>query len=90
MDFTEYIKPELLILVPVLYGLGLIIKNTEKIKDNYIPAILGVVSLVLSCIYVISTEGFTGISVFTAIVQGVLCVSAAVYANQIVKQIKKS
>ena len=50
MDFTEFIKPELLVLVPALYGLGMVLKNTEKIKDNYIPSILTVVSILLTCL----------------------------------------
>ena len=35
----EYIKPELLILAVVLYFVGMGIKNTELIKDKYIPII---------------------------------------------------
>ena len=36
---TDYIKPELLILIPVLNIIGEIIKQT-KINDKYIPLIL--------------------------------------------------
>ena len=43
MDFTEivkeFVKPELLVLVPVLYLIGVCIKNTA-IKDKFIPFIL--------------------------------------------------
>ena len=90
MDFTEFIKPELLVLVPALYGLGMVLKNTEKIKDNYIPSILTVVSILLTCLYVIGTESVTPLIIFTSIVQGLICVSVAVYSNQIVKQAKSS
>ena len=34
MDFLEYIKPELLILVPVLYVIGMAIKKTSLIADK--------------------------------------------------------
>ena len=37
MDFLEYIKPELLILVPVLYVIGMAIKKTALISDKLIP-----------------------------------------------------
>ena len=37
MDFLEYIKPELLILVPVLYVIGMAIKKTALIADKLIP-----------------------------------------------------
>lgn len=90
MDFTQFIKPELAVLIPALIGLGAILKNTEKIKDNYIPLILTGVSLLLSCLYVLGTEGITPISIFTAIVQGLICVACAVYGNQVYKQIKTS
>ena len=88
-NFTEYVKPELLILVPVLIVLGLIIKNTERINDKYIPAILGVCGVILSTLYVLASEGATLMGAFTAITQGVLVAGVAVYANQLVKQSKK-
>lgn len=83
---SDYIKPELLILVPVLYILGEIMKHTERIKDNYIPAILGAAGILLAFIYVTATEGIALIGVFTAITQGILVAGAAVFADQIVKQ----
>ena len=89
MDFITYVKPELAVLVPALYGLGLILKHTEKIKDNFIPVILTAVSIVLSCLYVLSTEGVTPTSIFTSLVQGVICAAGAVYTNQLYKQSTK-
>lgn len=86
MDFTNYVLPELLALVPALYGLGALIKKAEKIKDNYIPVILLVVSLVLCCLYVLGTQGVTALSIFTAIVQGIICAALAVFGNQLIKQ----
>lgn len=82
----EYIKPELLILVPVLFILGEIMKNTKLVKDNYIPAILGAAGILLAFLYVTATEGFALIGVFTAITQGILVAGAAVYTDQIIKQ----
>lgn len=86
MDYTEFIKPELSALIPALYVLGNMIKNTEKIKDNYIPVILGGVGLVLSCLYVFLTEGVTPSGVITAVTQGILCAAVTVYSNQLYKQ----
>ena len=90
MDFTSYIAPELAILIPALYALGAIIKHTKKIKDNYIPLILTGVSLVLTCLYVLGTQGISAVSIFTAIVQGLICVAVAVYGNQLIKQLSGS
>lgn len=88
-NLQNYIKPELLILVPVLYVVAMIIKNTEVIKDKYIPAILGVLGIVLSTLYVIASEELSLMGVFTAITQGVLVAGTCVYANQILVQSKK-
>ena len=90
----EYIKPELLILAIVLYFVGIGIKNTEIIKDKYIPLILGILGIIISAIYVIATSSVTGyqdilIIIFTSIVQGILVAGLSVYANQIIKQAKK-
>ena len=40
LDITDFIKPELLILVPVLYIVGLGLKKTS-LSDKFIPLILG-------------------------------------------------
>jgi uncharacterized membrane protein len=93
MDFNEYIKPELLILIPVLYLIGIGIKKS-KIQDKFIPLLLGAVGVVLSSIYVfafaelITAQTFMQ-CLFTAITQGILCAGASVYVNQIIKQSQK-
>ncbi|MBR5191175.1 MAG: phage holin family protein [Clostridia bacterium] len=78
---VEYIVENALVLVPVLNVIGMIIKNTEKIPDKYIPLIL----LFFGVLGTIAILGLTPHSV----VQGVLVTGAAVYGNQIVKQLKK-
>lgn len=88
MDFTTYITPELLVLVPVLYALGMTLKQTKKIKDNYIPAILTGVGIVMSCMWLF-IGGINAASIFSGIVQGILVAAAAVYSNQLLKQLKK-
>lgn len=85
----DYIKPELLVLIPVLYILGLMLKKTEKINDKYIPTVIGIIGIVLSAIYVAAVSGICLMSVFTAITQGILVAGAAVYVNQLVKQNKE-
>ena len=89
MDIQEYIKPELLIMVPVLYGTGMMIKNTETIADKWIPAILGIMGILLAALYVLATEGGSLMGAFIGITQGILAASAAVYINQLGKQSKK-
>lgn len=87
----EYIKPELLILIPVLYLVGIAIKKSEKVSDKYIPSTLGMVGVILSALYLAATvEVFsyqeTLLLLFTALTQGVLCAGASVYVNQLIKQ----
>lgn len=78
----EYISENGLLLVPVLNIIGMIIKNTEKIPDKYIPIIL----LAFGIMGAIAIMGISAHSV----VQGVLVTGTAVYGNQLVKQFKES
>ena len=93
MDFQKYIKPELLVLIPVLYLIGMGLKKSAM-PDKWIPAVLGIVSVVLCSLYLLATGVFAGwqdiaVALFTAITQGVLITGAGVYVNQIVKQSRK-
>lgn len=90
MNFEEYIKPELLILIPVLYLIGYAIKKST-IKDKFIPLILGAISVLLSALWIfanapITTGAEIATAIFTAITQGVLIAGASVFVNQIAKQ----
>ena len=87
---TEYIQPELMILIPVLYLIGMGLKKSNVISDKYIPIILGVIGVLLSALYFgVEEIACNGESIFTAITQGILCAGASTYANQIYKQVKK-
>ena len=99
MDITQiiqnYVKPELLVVAVVLYFIGMALKNTEKINDKYIPVILGFLGIIISAIYVVATSLFNGyqsvlMAIFTSIVQGILVAGLSVYANQLIKQAKKT
>lgn len=89
----NFIKPELLILVPVLFIIGKAIKKSE-IPDKFIPLILGVVAIVLCSLYVYGTTDIANskeliMSIFVVITQGVLVAGASVYADQLIKQAQK-
>lgn len=90
MSFQDFIKPELLILVPVLYFVGMAIKKSS-VRDNLIPFILGGIGVVIAAIYLLSTVDIIGVkgvftAIFTALTQGILCAAASVYADQLIKQ----
>ena len=94
MDYTTYIKPELLVLIPVLIFIGYCMKTSASVKDKLIPALLAAVGVVLAAVYVLATTNIAAPqdgaqAVFTAIVQGFLCAAGAVFGDQIVKQHNK-
>lgn len=89
----EFIKPELLVLIPVLYLCGTALKKSE-VADRFIPFILGVSAVILSFLYLMATSDTYGAKealmlAFSSITQGILCAGASVYANQLVKQARK-
>lgn len=93
-QILNYVKPELLIVAVVLYFIGMSIKKSETIPDKYIPAILGVLGVVICGIYVIASSTVSGsqeiaMAIFTAITQGILVAGLSNYVNQIVKQANK-
>lgn len=87
----DFIKPELIILIPVLYFVGVGIRSSKKIKNEYIPVLLGLIGVVLALIYVLATCELANyqnilLALFTALTQGVLVAGASVFINQIIKQ----
>lgn len=96
MEFiiTEFIKPELLILIPVLMILGKIIKDSVLIDSALIPLILGIVGIFLSALWVMTDSTVLSVqeilmAAFVSIVQGLLCAGTAVYGNQLYRQGKE-
>ncbi len=78
-NVIEYLVSNALILIPALNIIGMIIKRTDKIPDKYIPLII----LVFGIAGCFALLGFSADSV----IQGVLVSGAAVYGNQIKKQL---
>lgn len=89
-ELTAYISPELMILVPVLYVVGMLIKHTQRVSDRLIPLILGGVSIVICWLYEFMSLGFGFEALFCGIVQGILLAGVTVYGNQVWKQIRKA
>ena len=80
INLMDYVVEQALILIPVLYVLGIMLKNTKKIEDWIIPWILLLAGVGGS----IAIMGFN----INAIIQGILVTGATVYTNQLVKQTK--
>lgn len=93
MNLEEFLKPELLILIPVLYVVGMGLKKS-KLSDTLIPAILGGIAILLSGAWVAATSEIitfrdVAYALFVSVTQGVLCAGASVYCNQLYVQSKK-
>lgn len=82
MDIINYIVDNALILIPALVIIGQIVKHIEVIPNKYIPLIL----LVFGIGGAMALMGLT----VDAVIQGVLVTGAAVYGNQLVKQLGKT
>lgn len=96
MEFLmSYIKPELIIVSIALYFVGIWIKGTASIKDKWIPLILGGLGIVLCTLWVMATTTIGSgqaliMSIFTAIIQGILVAALSTYVNQLIKQAAKT
>ncbi|MDR1629589.1 MAG: phage holin family protein [Oscillospiraceae bacterium] len=82
MDIMNYIVDNAYGLIPVLLILGSIMKNIEVFPDKYIPIAL----LPVGILGAVALMGFRA----EAVIQGVLLTGAAVFGNQIYKQIGKA
>lgn len=90
MSFNDFIKPELIIMIPVMYLIGIAVKKSP-IRDFLIPFILGGVSILIATLYVLASTAITGwqdglMALFVAVTQGILAAGTSVYANQLFKQ----
>ena len=93
MNFQDFIKSELLILIPVLYIVGIGLKKSN-LSDSLIPLLLGGVSIILSAAWVIASSDVSTLkdiasALFVSATQGILCAGASVYINQLYVQSKK-
>ena len=81
LDLVQFISSELMIVSVCCYILGIFIKNTNKIKDYYIPFLL----LFFAIVFCLLINGFNANSVL----QAIICVSLATLTNNLDKQSKK-
>ena len=52
MTILDYIRPELLLIIPVLWVLGKILKEASFLRDKWIPLILGGAGILLAVCWV--------------------------------------
>lgn len=88
MELSEYIRPELMVLIPVLYILGMALKRAQWVADRLIPLLLSGAGIVLAAAYLLlNPDGMNaGQCILAGALQGILCAGMSVYSNQLYKQ----
>ncbi len=93
MNYQDYVKSEMLVLIPVLYLIGMGLKKS-RLNDRWIPLTLGIIGVVLSSLWVVASSQVESLrqlleAIFISITQGILVAGASVYANQLYRQASK-
>lgn len=93
-NIIKYVKPELIVVAIALYFIGIGLKKSNMVKDEYIPLVLGGLGVLLSVIWVFATTTITGyqsilMAIFISITQGFIVAGLSVYVNQLIKQSNK-
>ncbi|MET3683335.1 hypothetical protein ABID56_001430 [Alkalibacillus flavidus] len=81
MDLLNFVMDQALILIPVLWILGKMIKQMALVPNRFIPVTLLAISVVFTTVMM-------GLSV-ESIIQAILVTGAAVFGHQIVKQFRQ-
>ena len=79
MDIVNYVVQEGLVMIPVLFIIGEIIKGTELLSNKWIPLVVLVISVAFTPLV---------LGTYTAdnIVQAVLVAGVTVFGNELIKQ----
>lgn len=90
MEFLEFVKPELAILILACYVLGVFIKKSAML-DWKIPFVLTGVSIFLAILYLFATVPTDtaqdiAMLLFVGLTQGIATAGIAVLGNQMVQQ----
>ena len=75
----NYIVEDGLILIPVLYVIGYIIKNTNILSNRWIPLVLLLIGIIFS-IFLLNDP------IVDRVIQGVLIAGVTVFIDQVKKQ----
>ena len=80
-----------MMLIVVIYVVGIFLKKTDKVKDNYITIILMIFGITFAILLdVINSQYKVALDVIVnGILQGILCWGVAVGVNQTAKQLGK-
>ena len=93
-EIKELIRPELLVLIPVLYFLELGLKKSEAFADRWIPLALGAAGIVLALAYLVAAQPVStgqeiAMLLFAGVTQGILCAGCSLFAEKLITRSKK-
>jgi len=82
MDILNYVVQEGLVMIPVLFIIGEIVKGTELLSNRWIPLAVLVISVAF-------TPLLLGAYTANNIVQAILVAGVTVFGNELIKQTSK-
>ena len=90
----ELIRPELLVLIPVLYFLGLGLHKMAAFEDRWIPLALGAAGIALALAYLVAAQPVSSVPeiamlIFAGVTQGILCAGCSLFAEKLITRSKK-
>ena len=90
----ELIRPELLVLIPVLVFLKLGLKKSAAFADRWIPGAVGAAGVALALAYLfaaqpVSTGQEIVMLIFAGVTQGILCAGCSLFAEKLITRSKK-
>lgn len=94
-QIMQYLKPELIVVSAALYFVGIWLKQSQTVKDKYIPLLLGGTGILICAVYVFATcecsnSQSVAMAIFTSVTQGILVAGLSNYVHQIIKQAGKA
>jgi ribonucleotide monophosphatase NagD (HAD superfamily) len=88
MDLSTYATVLPIVVICYLVGMGL--KATDKVKNKYIPVILGITGGIVAIPAMYLMEDFPASDIVTAIAVGIMSGLASTGVNQVYKQANRN
>ena len=85
-SFSEMVTPEMWVVACAVYGICAALKHASFFPDKFIPLAAVCIGVILN---VAAAAAFSRETIVSAIVNGVVCGMAAVYAANVIKQAKE-
>lgn len=81
-SFWDLISADMYIIIAAVYGVCFALKKAKFFNDRFIP----LAALVLGIIFQVLSSFTTETDIFSAVLKGIICGMAAVFAANVIKQ----